>query len=255
MKVARCILKVGESGFEGWLEMKSEIVLPGGSFGDPVLHVKARYALLQGALPPLGLVAGVSNVFGITAPDLSASASGVHWESSGSLGSSGVEAKARQALSPSAPPAESPQEVAQDLVTCDPGKQEQVSEPPPEPVVDDISPLDAWGERIHRRTKLDVCPKCPGRRLEVIEEFEEEVRQQPEGQQPEVGVLGGSTLNLTESNVFKTELTELEVEYNWSSIFYIPPEVFTFAPLETQDKRMQQISKLPNKHPFPAEPQ
>ena len=68
--------------------------------------------------------------------------------------------------------------------------------------------------------------------------------------------MGSATLTVGESSVFKTEVPEaMEVEYNASSIFYIPPEVFTFAPLATQDVRLRQISQIPNKHPFPAEPQ
>ena len=117
--------------------------------------------------------------------------------------------------------------VAQDQVTGDSS--------PVEPVID-------------RRKATEA--RCPGRRLDVVEEGEEPREQ--EG----VGVLG-SAPTVAESSVFKTEVPEAieEVVYNSSSAFYIPPEVFTFAPLATQDVRLRQISQIPNKHPFPAEPQ
>ena len=91
--------------------------------------------------------------------------------------------------------------------------------------------------------------RCPGRRLDVVEEGEEPREQ-------EVGELG-SAPTVAESSVFKTEVPEAieEVVYNSSSVFYIPPEVLTFAPLATQDISLRQISQLPNKHPFPTEPQ
>ena len=116
--------------------------------------------------------------------------------------------------------------VAQDQVTGDSS--------PVEPVMD-------------RRKATEA--RCPGRRLDVVEEGEEPREQ--EG----VGVLG-SAPTVAESSVFKTEVPEaIEVVYNSSSVFYIPPEVFTFAPLATQDISLRQISQLPNKHPFPTEPQ
>ena len=103
MKVARCILKVGESGFEGWLEMTGEIAMAGATFGEPVLYVRARFALLQGSLPPLGLVTGVTEMLTHTAPDLSASAALQGSWSSGVVDKPNVNA--RQALQePSAPP-------------------------------------------------------------------------------------------------------------------------------------------------------
>ena len=89
-RVAYALLRVGESGFEGWLDMRADPPLTSTICGNPLVHVTARFAELQGLLPPIGTVSGIAEVLAAIS---SGSAAGVEVLGSVSAG---------QALQPTA---------------------------------------------------------------------------------------------------------------------------------------------------------
>ena len=226
-RVGRCVVKVEESGFVGWKNLDNGPECP--NAGCAVLHVTARFAKLQGALPPVGLVPAVADLLGSSA-------------SSGGSGGAGSSWQEQQAfLTPSAPaPMQAP--VPAPVQVGESGGSE-----------DDVSPLDAAGER--RKTGPLFPLVGPARHLtsiaEETEQFGEDLRA------GEVGESGGGNttppIPVVASTVAKEPTQPLGMLTNQSSRFFIDESVFTFSRLESMQEMLQRISMSPNKHPFPTD--
>ena len=104
-RIGRCILQVGGSGgsSDAWLDLTSDTQLSGPHCGNGLLSVTARFAIVQGSLPPIGQVSGIADVL-MSLPGAGSSAA----------------ALPLQALQPSAPP------LAEEAVLEDPEVSEEM---------------------------------------------------------------------------------------------------------------------------------
>ena len=237
-RLGRCILRVGESGFVGFLDLIPDSAVSSPSCGNPVLHITARFALLQGDLPPVGTIAGVSAhlqslLGGVGASGSSGSQDLLAPRVADPLPPQIVELKATtaQALQPSA------------LLPSAPVEPDLPLPPKDVPVQVGESGSRGVGEsRPHRRSVDSLS--------EEDESGETEERPQPQV----VGESGGVGVSHSSLGKDSYGMANFPLKEGKSSVFYIDEDIFFWQPVNLQMDKIMQLSVQTNKAPFPAQP-